>query len=234
MSKPDVAVMDYGVGNLLSVRRALEHCGAEVTVTGDRGALLSASRVILPGVGAFANGMAELRARGLDEVTREIAARGVPLLGICLGMQMLLGESEEFGITPGLGLIPGRVVSVPTVTASGNSQKIPHIGWNALVLPPGRPSWAETVLRRVQPGDSVYFVHSFMAQPADIQHRIADCSYGGVAISAVIGNRNVLGCQFHPEKSGTVGLNILQAFLAPAEDARRCPERTALELLIKS
>jgi glutamine amidotransferase len=217
MSKPDVAVMDYGVGNLLSVRRALEHCGADVTVTGDRGALLSASRVVLPGVGAFANGMGELRARGLDEVTREIAARGVPLLGICLGMQMLLGESEEFGITSGLGLIPGRVVPVPTVTASGKAQKIPHIGWNALVLPPGRPSWADTVLRHVRPGDSVYFVHSFMAQPADTRHRIADCSYGGVAISAVIGHRNVLGCQFHPEKSGIVGLNILQAFLSPVE-----------------
>lgn len=216
MSRPDVAVMDYGVGNLLSVRRALEHCGAEVTVTGDRRALLSASRVILPGVGAFANGMAELRTRGLDEVTREIAATGVPLLGICLGMQMLLGESEEFGITPGLGLIPGRVVPVPPVTASGDPQKIPHIGWNALVLPPGCPGWADTVLRRVRPGDSVYFVHSFMAEPANLGHRIANCTYGGVAISAVIGNRNVLGCQFHPEKSGTVGLNILQAFLSLA------------------
>ena len=217
MSRPDVAVVDYGVGNLLSVRRALEHCGAEVTVTGDRHALLSASRVILPGVGAFANGMAELRTRGLDEVTREIAAMGVPLLGICLGMQMLLDESEEFGITPGLGLIPGRVIPVPPVTVSGDPQKIPHIGWNALALPPGRSSWADTVLRRVRPGDSVYFVHSFMAEPADLRHRVANCSYGGVTISAVIGNRNVLGCQFHPEKSGAVGLNILQAFLSLAE-----------------
>jgi glutamine amidotransferase len=128
-----------------------------------------------------------------------------------------MGESEEFGITAGLGLIAGRVVPVPTVTASGDPQKIPHIGWNALQVPPGRPNWAETLLRHVQPGDAVYFVHSFMAQPADCAHRIADCIYGGVAISAVIGDRNVMGCQFHPEKSGIVGLNILQAFLAPAE-----------------
>jgi glutamine amidotransferase len=209
--------MDYGVGNLLSVRRALEHCGAAVTVTGDHKTLLSASRVVLPGVGAFANAMAELRSRGLDDVAREIAARGVPLLGICLGMQMLLDESEEFGITAGLGLIPGLVIPVPAVTASGFPQKIPHIGWNALVPPHGGNSWSGTLLRHSKPKDAVYFVHSFMAQPKDPSHRIADCVYGGDAISAVIGHRNVLGCQFHPEKSGPVGLNILRAFLEPAE-----------------
>src|ERR1700731_995682 len=106
MSLPEVAVVDYGVGNLLSVRRALEHCGARVTVTAEHRAILSAPRVVLPGVGAFADGMAELRRRGLDQVAREVASRGVPLMGICLGMQMLLGESEEFGLTQGLGLIP--------------------------------------------------------------------------------------------------------------------------------
>ena len=213
MSRPEVAVMDYGVGNLLSVRRALEHCGAAVTVTDDADVLLSSPRVILPGVGAFANGMAELRRRGLDEVARDIAARGIPLLGICLGMQMLLDESEEFGVTAGLGLIPGKVVPVPSVTAFGLAQKIPHIGWNALVLPEGRRKWAGTLLVQVKPADAVYFVHSFMSQPLDPGHRIADCLYGGVAISAVIARRNVFGCQFHPEKSGEVGLKILRAFL---------------------
>jgi imidazole glycerol-phosphate synthase subunit HisH len=217
MSPPDVAVMDYGVGNLLSVRRALEHCGAAVTVTGNHETLLSSPRVVLPGVGAFANAMAELRAQGLDDVVREIAARGVPLLGICLGMQMLLDESEEFGTTAGLGLIPGRVIPVPAVTASGLPQKIPHIGWNALVPPRGGNGWSGTLLRHSKPQDAVYFVHSFMAQPTHPSHRIADCVYGGAAVSAVIGHRNVLGCQFDPEKSGPVGLNILRAFLEPAE-----------------
>jgi glutamine amidotransferase len=213
MSTADVAVVDYGVGNLLSVRRALEHCGATVVVTDDHEVLRRAPRVILPGVGAYANAMAELRVRGLDDVVQDIAGGGAPLMGICLGMQMRLDESEEFGITAGLRLIPGRVVPVPATTTSGDSQKIPHIGWNALVAPPGGKSWAGTLLGHAKPGDAVYFVHSFMAQPAQPAHRIADCLYGGVAVSAVIGHRNVFGCQFHPEKSGAVGLNILRAFL---------------------
>jgi glutamine amidotransferase len=205
--------MDYGVGNLLSVRRALEHCGASVAVTADRNTLMSAPRVILPGVGAFANGMAELCARGLDDVARDVAARGVPLLGICLGMQLLLDESEEFGVTKGLGMIPGQVIPVPPVTSEGAPQKIPHIGWNALVLSEGRKSWDGTLLRHTKPAEAVYFVHSYMAYPADPGHRIADCLYGGMPISAVIGAGNVFGCQFHPEKSGEVGLNILRAFI---------------------
>ena len=213
MSGPEVAVMDYGVGNLLSVRRALEHCGASVSVTADPEALLSAPRVILPGVGAFANAMAELHARGLDEVSKEIATRGIPLLGICLGMQMLLDESEEFGITPGLGLLAGRVVPVPTATAEGKPHKIPHIGWNSLVLPAERPSWSGTLVEEIHHDEAVYFVHTFMAPPADPRDRIADCLYGGVQIPAIIGRDNICGCQFHPEKSGEVGLKILRAFL---------------------
>jgi imidazole glycerol-phosphate synthase subunit HisH len=210
----DVAVMDYGVGNLLSVRRALEHCGATVTVTADPDALMAAHRVILPGVGAFANAMSELRLRKLDVVAKAVAASGVPLLGICLGMQMLLDDSEEFGTTPGLGLIPGRVVPVPPTTTGGEPQKIPHIGWNALMPPvAGGAGWSHTVLKLVEPGKAVYFVHSFMADPLDPRDRIADCLYGGRPISAVIGRGNVVGCQFHPEKSGEVGLKILQAFL---------------------
>jgi glutamine amidotransferase len=205
--------MDYGVGNLLSVRRALEHCDATVTVTADHDALLAAPRVILPGVGAFANGMAELRRRGLDDVAREIAARGIPLLGICLGMQMLLDESEEFGVSAGLGLIPGKVVPVPAVTALGLPQKIPHIGWNSLALSESRQTWTGTPLCEVKPSEAVYFVHSYMAQPADGRHRIADCLYGGIRIAAVVGCGNVFGCQFHPEKSGEVGLRVLRAFV---------------------
>jgi len=214
MGRREVVVIDYGMGNLLSVRRGLEHCGATVKVTADPAAIRSAPRVVLPGVGAFRDGMSELRQRGLDDVLREVAANGIPLLGICLGMQMLLDESEEFGIAAGLGLIPGRVVPVPSVASDGKPQKIPHIGWTALVLPAGRESWNGTMLEGVEVGQAVYFVHSFMASPADPAHRVADCLYGGVPVSAAIGRGNVFGCQFHPEKSGTVGLSILKNFLA--------------------
>lgn len=214
MSTLKVAVIDYGMGNLLSVCRGLEHCGATVTATADPDAILSASRVVLPGVGAFSDGVAGLRRRGLDVVVREVAARGILLLGICLGMQMLLDESEEFGTTTGLGLIPGRVVPVPSTTIDGHPQKIPHIGWNALVLPAKRDNWEGTLLHENTPGEAVYFVHSFMADPADSNHRIADSLYGGVRVSAAIGRDNVSGCQFHPEKSGEVGLRVLKRFLS--------------------
>lgn len=215
MSLPEVAVIDYGVGNLLSVRRAFEHCGASVTVTSEPDAILRAPRVVLPGVGAFANGMGELRRRGLDQVAREVAARGVPLLGICLGMQMLLEASEEFGVTEGLELIPGRVVALSATSTDGAPLKIPHVGWNALLPAPGRESWSDTCLAGVGHAAAVYFVHSFAATPSDPRHRVADCRYGGHAIAAVIARRNVVGCQFHPEKSGEVGLKVLRGFLAP-------------------
>lgn len=213
MSQRDVAIIDYGMGNLLSVRRGLEHCGASVTVTADPAAILSAARVVLPGVGAFADGMAELCRHGLDAVVREVASKGIPLLGICLGMQMLLDESEEFGKTTGLGLIPGRVVPVPPLGIDGQRQKIPHIGWNGLVLPDGRMDWEGSLLQDVVPGEATYFVHSFMANPAYAEHRVADCLYGGRVVSAAIGQDNIVGCQFHPEKSGAVGLKVLRRFL---------------------
>jgi glutamine amidotransferase len=214
MNKIDVAVIDYGIGNLLSVRRSLEHCGATVAVTSDPAEILAAPRVILPGVGAFVDGMKELRQRKLDVVVQEVAARGISLLGICLGMQMLLTESEEFGLTSGLGLISGKVIPIPATTVVGESQKIPHIGWSSLVVPSHGKNWSGTVLENIAPDEAVYFVHSFMASPSSDEDRIADCIYGGAAISAVIGNKNIIGCQFHPEKSGKVGLKVLQSFLA--------------------
>lgn len=214
MSAPEVAVIDYGMGNLFSVCRGLERCGAKAVITADFDAILSAPRVVLPGVGAFADGMAGLRRQGLDRVVQEVVARGIPLLGICLGMQMLFDESEEFGATPGLGLISGRVVPVPAISADERPQKIPHIGWSALVTPEGRKSWDGTLLQDIAPGEAVYFVHSFMAVPADPRHRIADCLYGGRPVSAVVGRQNVCGCQFHPEKSGEVGLRVLRRFLS--------------------
>ncbi len=214
LNMPEVVVVDYGMGNLLSVRRGFEHCGATVTVTSDPDTILAAPRVVLPGVGAFADGMAELHSQGLYAVVREVAARGSFLLGICLGMQMLLDESEEFGATEGLGLIPGRVVPIPSTTINGHLQKIPHIGWNSLVLSDAFESWVGGLLQEVNPGEAVYFVHSFMAVPDNPAHRIANCIYGDITVPATIARGNIYGCQFHPEKSGEVGLKVLRRFLS--------------------
>lgn len=209
----EVTVVDYGIGNLFSVCRALEHCGGKVTLTSDPEIILNSGRVLLPGVGAFAHGMEELAHQGLVEAVRGAARRGNALLGICLGMQLLLDESEEFGLTPGLGLIPGRVVPIPSTTATGQPQKVPHVGWNEL-LPADGAAWKGTVLADMPVGAAVYFVHSFMAVPQNPAHRLADCIYGGTRVAAVIARDNVVGCQFHPEKSGEFGLALLRTFLA--------------------
>ena len=212
MTKPKVVIVDYGVGNLLSVQRAAEECGAKVITSAEPDVIAHADRVILPGVGAFANGMLALESLGLVEVIKEISTDGIPLLGICLGMQLLLDESEERGVTKGLGIIPGRAVQIPNMSSNGMPLKVPHIGWNSLVTSNCTP-WNGTILQNLTPGDSVYFVHSFMAEPVDPSMRIADCVYGDNRISAVIGRRNILGCQFHPEKSGENGMKILRAFV---------------------
>ena len=209
-----VTVVDYGIGNILSVSRALEHCGAKVLLTDLPAQIAQAQRVVLPGVGAFKDGMDGLRERGLIDAVKQFAASGRPLLGICLGMQMLLEFSEEFGVHEGLGLIPGRVAAIPATTADGLPHKIPHIGWNELNFTAGTTDWRGTILEDVSPGNAVYFVHSFTAQPADIRHRLADCDYNGRLVAAAIRSGMVYGCQFHPEKSGNVGLRILKSFLA--------------------
>ena len=212
MSKFKVVIIDYGVGNLLSVQRAVENCGVESITSSDQDVIAQADRVILPGVGAFANAMKALESLGLVEVIKTIAKDGIPLLGICLGMQLLLDESEEHRVTKGLGIIPGRVVPVPVLDIGGNSLKIPHIGWNSTVVAEGA-KWNRTILQNSTPGDAFYFVHSFMAEPDGPEMRIADCLYGGNRITAVIAKGSIFGCQFHPEKSGTAGLKILQSFL---------------------
>jgi imidazole glycerol-phosphate synthase subunit HisH len=214
LSAREVTIIDYDVGNLLSVQRGLEHCGAKVTLTADPKQILAAKRVVLPGVGAFGNAMQTLERLGLVAVIRELAHRETPLLGICLGMQLLLEESEEFGNTAGLGLIPGRAVPVPAQTLDGELQKIPHIGWSALQQSEGASSgWHGSMLQDNRTGDWAYFVHSYMAAPSNPAHRIAECIYGGHLIPAVIGRDQITGCQFHPEKSGEVGLKILRRFI---------------------
>lgn len=208
----EVTLIDYGLGNLLSVQRGLEHCGATVILTTDPEKILAARRVVLPGVGAFSDAMQALENLGLVGVIRQLAQRKTPLLGICLGMQLLFDESDEFGVTAGLGLIPGRVIAVPQCALTGVMQKIPHIGWSALHPYNGMGSWQNTWLQSNHSGEAAYFVHSFMAIPSDPRNRIAYCIYGGHKIAAVVGQNHIMGCQFHPEKSGEVGLKILRNF----------------------
>jgi glutamine amidotransferase len=208
-----VTVIDYGVGNIFSVSRAIEHFGGEVVLTDDAGVVRESDRVLLPGVGAFANGMQELRNRGLVEPLREYAASGKPFLGICLGMQMLVAESEEFGRHEGLGIVPGKVVEI-SGRADGAPVKVPHIGWNALARPRDRARWEGTILDGVPEKASAYFVHSFAVVPEHESDRLADTWHGDFRISAAIQHENVSGCQFHPEKSGPTGLRIIRNFLA--------------------
>lgn len=210
---PSVTIIDYGVGNLLSVARACLHCGAEPMLTTSAEDILAAERIILPGVGAFAKGMEGLHKYGLVDAIKQYAGSGRPFLGICLGMQMMFDSSEEFGNHKGLGLIPGTVVAIPPTATDGTPHKIPHIGWNSLVLPVSLSTWDETILAGIAPYASVYFVHSFTAVPADQANRLADCLYNGRLISAAVRHGNLYGCQFHPEKSGEVGLAIIQNFI---------------------
>ena len=199
-----IAVVDYGVGNLFSLRGSLAAVGAETVVTGDAEELKRAEKIVLPGVGAFGDAAEKLRALGLDRVLCGEAARGKPLLGICLGMQLLFERSFEYGEHPGLGLIPGSVRPLQGHIPAG--YKIPHIGWNALRLRRG----GGPLLREVQEGDYVYFVHSFYAADCE-ESVIADTDYGA-PVTAAVQRGNVCGCQFHPEKSGAVGMKILKAF----------------------
>ena len=214
-----VTVIDYGLSNLLSVRHALEHFGAEVELTGDPAAVLAAGALVLPGVGAFRDGMQGLERLGLIGPIRQKAAAGTPLLGICLGMQMLFDQSEEFGSWQGLGLVPGKVVRIPAEAAAGARQKVPHIGWEGLLPAGGRADFAGTVLSGVRPGGECYFIHSYEAKPADEADRLADAMYGGRRVCAAVQQGNVVGTQFHPEKSGPVGLAILEGYLGMCKSA---------------
>lgn len=209
-----VTVIDYGIGNLLSVSRAFEYCGAEVILADSPQKIEEAELLVLPGVGAFADGMAGLIERGLVDSIRKYAASGRLFLGICLGMQLMMETSEEFGIHAGLGLIKGTVKAMPNTGVDGIPHKIPYIGWNELVYPATVTSWEGSILARFLLGQSAYFVHSFTCVPEDEGHRLADCYYDGQRVSAVIRKNNLYGCQFHPEKSGEVGLNIIREFLA--------------------
>ncbi|GAA0135303.1 imidazole glycerol phosphate synthase subunit HisH [Paenibacillus sp. YSY-4.3] len=201
-----IAIVDYGMGNLHSVSKAVERLGYEGLVTGDAAAILGADGVLLPGVGAFGDAMAHLHGTGLDAVVRQAAAGGTPLLGICLGMQLLFDESEEHGRNEGLGILPGRAVRF-----AGGGYKVPHMGWNRLsFLQPDNP-----LLAGLEEGH-VYFVHSYHVEPQAKSDLIAVTDYGH-PVTAIVGRDNVYGMQFHPEKSGELGMALLRNFLALAE-----------------
>ncbi len=199
-----IAIVDYGVGNLFSLKSSLSMIGADAIVTGNAADLRAAEKIILPGVGAFADAADKLQRAGLDTIVTEQARAGKPLLGICLGMQLLFERSFEYGEHRGLGLIAGDVVDMrPRIPAD---LKVPHIGWNALrFAKPEHP-----LFRYIDEGDCVYFVHSFYADNCR-EATIATVEYGA-ELTAAVADKNVFGCQFHPEKSGKVGLNILRAF----------------------
>ena len=198
-----IAIIDYGVGNLFSLESSFAAIGAEVTVTADPVVLQQADKLLLPGVGAFEDAAKKLRQSGLDTVVKEQAASGKPLLGICLGMQLLFDKSHEYGCHEGLGLIPGAVKPIADVIPK--DLKIPHIGWNALHFQKDCP-----IFKEISEGDCVYFVHSFYATDCQ-DHTVATAEYGA-PLTAAVAKGNVYGCQFHPEKSGAVGLKILKAF----------------------
>ncbi len=199
-----IALVDYGVGNLFSLKSSFDAIGESVLVTNKEADLKAADKIILPGVGAFGDAAKKLKETGLGEIVKEEAKSGKPLMGICLGMQLLLETGYEYGVYEGLGLIPGEVRPIQDVIPK--DYKIPHIGWNPLQFV-GEPS---PIFRYIKEGDCVYFVHSFYATRC-ASSVIATAEYGA-PLTAAVAKDNVYGCQFHPEKSGTVGLNILKAF----------------------
>ena len=198
-----IAIIDYGVGNLFSLKSSFAAIGAETVVTSDEAVIRAADKIVLPGVGAFRDAKAKLDESGLASVVREVAGEGKPLLGICLGMQMLFERSFEYGEWEGLGLLQGEIL--PIKGRVSENLKIPHIGWNALRIKKDSP-----ILKYVKDRDCVYFVHSYFADGCE-DSLVASAEYG-IQVTAVVNRGNIFGCQFHPEKSGEVGLAILRAF----------------------
>ena len=211
-----VTIVDYGLGNLHSVANAVKHLGAQVEYAEDGSAIADADRLILPGVGAFADGMRNLTSRGQVSALRAFAASGRPFIGICLGMQLLFDESDEFGVHEGLGIIPGRVARIGASAEVLTNLKVPHVGWNRL-HPTRECGWEGSLLAGTSVGTFAYFVHSYVAQPRNPAHVLAVTTYGPHRLTAAVAMGSVTGFQYHPEKSGPDGLAMLATFLtAPA------------------
>ncbi|MBO5357169.1 MAG: imidazole glycerol phosphate synthase subunit HisH [Clostridia bacterium] len=198
-----IAIIDYGVGNLFSLTSSFKYVGADVVVTSDPNEIKKADKIILPGVGAFGDAIKKLKDTGLDKIVIEEAGNGKPLMGICLGMQLLFEKSYEYGEHDGLGLLKGSVV--PMENYIDKSLKIPHIGWNALSIKKESP-----IFKYLKNGDCVYFVHSYFA--TDCEESLLATTEYGKELTGAVAYKNIYGCQFHPEKSGDIGLKILKAF----------------------
>lgn len=207
-------VVDYGIGNVFSVCNALRSLGNDVTLTGDRAAIRDADRLILPGVGAFARAMEALEAGGIADSLKEFAQSGRPFLGICIGMQVLMERSHEFGEHRGLGFMAGEVVRVDDVMADGSRRRVPHIGWAGIRPATPEVDWSGTPLANLAPeSDALYFVHSYHCSPARAEDRLAVTFYDGTDVTAAIKRDNIVGVQFHPERSGSLGMQVLQDFI---------------------
>lgn len=212
-NKKEVVVVDYGIGNIFSVKQAFEKVGAKVVISSSPNVIKESKYLVLPGVGAFGRAMKALKDLNLIESIQHSAKANTPLLGICLGMQMLLDESVEMGLHHGLGLIPGSVQKYPRLYANNLDIKVPQINWHEMTSEKSTHSWTGTILDGYSCKDAVYFIHSFVAKPENQNNILASYVMMDEMIPAVIMNNNVIGCQFHPEKSGEVGLKILRNFI---------------------
>jgi glutamine amidotransferase len=212
-----IHICDYGSGNILSVERALEKVGAEVVRCTSPDQLTDVRGLIIPGVGAFGDCMRGVRERGFEQPIHQLVDRGAWVLGICVGMQILATRSEEFGITEGLGIVPGTVKQLPEMAPDGSRLKRPHVGWSELRRP--GQSWEGSPLERIDEGTAAYFVHSYHLVPDDPKHLLAAASYVGAPVNAAVRSGRVFGVQFHPEKSGRTGLAFLDGFLRLAQSA---------------
>jgi len=204
-----IVIIDYGIGNVKSIMNALEHRGQKAFLSRDRDVILGADGLILPGVGAFSHGMNNLNKYGLVTIIKEYVKTDKPLLGICLGMQMLLEESEEFGNTKGIGIIKGKVIKLPVVNS--NKIKLPHIGWNEIQT--NKIKWGNTILNDVEVSSNMYFVHTYVAIPNNENEILSTTEYFGIEFCSSLKKGNVYGCQFHPEKSASRGLTIIRNFI---------------------
>lgn len=214
----DIVIIDYTLGNLFNIQRAFEFIGVNTLITDKAEDIKSAKKIILPGVGAFGEGMKHLKEKGLDKLVKDTAAEGKPVLGICLGMQLLMSESEEHGQWEGLDLISGKVVYFDP-PRNDERFKIPHMGWNGLIPSDCQKDkrndyWAGTILDGLKESTNMYFVHSFYVQVEDPGNSIAFTNYGHNRFSSVVQKNNIIGCQFHPERSGEEGLSILKNFVS--------------------
>lgn len=206
-----IAIIDYDLANLYSVKRAVEFHGNSAIITDLKREIYQADKLIIPGVGAFGEAMANIRRKDLLTVLKERSDRGVPILGICLGMQLLMSNSEESGEHEGLGLIKGDVKHFKNCEDFDKGFKVPCVGWSEIKIPEGK-SWNNTLLKDIQPSTNFYFVHSYVVKPSDKNHILAQADYGKQSYCAVVQKKNIVGCQFHPEKSGKLGLKILRRF----------------------